>query len=224
MRSEPDHDRNLATFDVIPSRWARRRARQQLQQHFKLTESPRAPLMGVIARLVEQKGIDLILKAADELLSVRAGDSSWCSAGAAVYHRGLEEVRRRYQAWVCCLGDEGLAHRIEAGADMFLMPSEYEPSGLNQLYSMKYGIAGGRATVGWPTLVDCTPETLMQDRDRLRSCRRRPRAGRGSGPSAALYRERPADWLKVVRCAMRQDWSWDRSAVEYEALYRRLTG
>jgi starch synthase len=122
--------------------------------------------------------------------------------------------------------DEGLAHLIEAGADAFLMPSLYEPSGLNQLYSMKYGtVPVARATGGLAdTVTDCTPATLA--------------AGTATGfrfdppwagafadavrRAVALYRDRPADWLRLVRNGMRQDWSWDRSAAEYEKLYGRL--
>ena len=122
--------------------------------------------------------------------------------------------------------DETLAHRIEAGADMFLMPSRYEPSGLNQLYSLKYGtVPVVRATGGLAdTIKDCTPQTLA--------------AGTATGfsfvahtPAALLetvrraldvYRGRPDDWLRLVQTGMRQDWSWDRSAAEYEELFRRL--
>jgi starch synthase len=122
--------------------------------------------------------------------------------------------------------DEDLAHRIEAGADLFLMPSVYEPSGLTQLYSMKYGtVPLVRATGGLAdTVTDCTPQTLL--------------AGTATGfrflacTGAALletlrraldvYRNRRDEWRQLMRTGMRQDWSWDRSAGEYEKLYQRL--
>lgn len=224
----PATDRNLpATYDADTVAAGKAACKTALQRHFKLAEASRAPLMGVIARLVEQKGIDLILKAADPLL---AGDAQLVVLGEGnpVYHRGLEELKRRYPDRVgLLLGfDEPLAHRIEAGADLFLMPSEYEPSGLNQLYSMKYGTPPVvRATGGLAdTVVDCTPETLAADRATGFAFLPHTPAALAEAVARALdlYRHRPDDWLKVVRCGMRQDWSWDRSAAEYEALYRRL--
>jgi starch synthase len=119
-----------------------------------------------------------------------------------------------------------LAHLVEAGADLFLMPSRYEPCGLNQLYSMRYGTPPVvRATGGLAdTVVGATEETLA--------------AGTATGFSFAadsahalyetvrwalrLYRDRPADFRQVVRAGMAQDWSWDRSAAAYEELYKRI--
>lgn len=121
---------------------------------------------------------------------------------------------------------EALAHQIEAGADLFLMPSLYEPSGLNQLYSMKYGTppivrsTGGLAD----TVTDATPENLDAGTAsgftfQLYSAEHLLEAiHRGIG----LYRDYPDLWKKLRHCAMRQDWSWDRSAVEYEKLYQRI--
>jgi starch synthase len=124
--------------------------------------------------------------------------------------------------------DEVLAHQIEAGADIFLMPSEYEPSGLNQLYSLKYGtVPVVRATGGLAdTIVDATEANLA--------------AGRATGfsflanyPGAFLstveraldmYRDRPDQWLQLMKTGMRQDWSWDHSAAEYERLYAKIAG
>jgi starch synthase len=119
--------------------------------------------------------------------------------------------------------DDRLAHQIEAGADIYLMPSHFEPSGLNQLYSLKYGTVpivracGGLAD----TVVDATPAART--------------AGTATGfqflaytPAAFLQAVKralemyhgPADaWLKLVRTGMRRDWSWDRSAAEYEKVY-----
>lgn len=119
--------------------------------------------MSVVARLVDQKGVDLILGAAPALLAdgvqlVILGE------GNPVYHGMLLELRKRYPNQVgLTLGfSETLAHQIEAGADIFLMPSIYEPAGLNQLYSMKYGtVPIVRATGGLAnTVVDCTAGTL----------------------------------------------------------------
>jgi starch synthase len=209
------------------------RCKAALQEEFQLVVQPDAPLLAVIARLVEQKGIDLILPAAQALLREPGDDVQLVVLGHGDprYHQLLQELQARYPGRVglALRFDEKLAHRIEAGADLFLMPSLYEPSGLNQLYSMKYGTPPVvRATGGLAdTVVDTTPATLA--------------AGTATGFSftpyavelfldairrgLALYRSRDEPegrWHQVVRTAMRQDWSWDRSAREYEGLYQRI--
>jgi starch synthase len=209
------------------------RCKAALQEHFKLSIQPDTPLLAVIARLVEQKGIDLILPAAQALLR-ELGDGVQLVVlgnGDPRYHQLLQDLQTRHPSQVgLTLGfDEKLAHLIEAGADLFLMPSLYEPSGLNQLYSMKYGtLPVVRATGGLAdTVVDANSATLA--------------AGTATGFSftpyavepfldairrgLSLYRNRAeldGQWGQVMRKAMRQDWSWDRSAGEYEGLYERV--
>jgi starch synthase len=140
----------------------------------------------------------------------------------------LRELQARFPEKVGLrLGyDDALAHQIEAGADIFLMPSRYEPSGLNQLYSLKYGTVPIVRSVGGlaDTIVDCTAETLAAG----------TATGFGFGPyTAAVFQQavyralacrqtEPQAWRKLVLTGMNQDWSWNRSAAEYEQLYRRL--
>jgi starch synthase len=198
-----------------------------LQRHYGLAEEPGRPLLGMVARLVEQKGPDLLGPAAPRFLD-QGAQLVVLGSGEQRYQRMLEDLRNRYPRQVgLTLGfDEALAHRIEAGADLFLMPSLYEPSGLNQLYSMKYGTPPVvRATGGLAdTVTDTTPATLADSTatgfsftpysaDALFEAVRR---------ALDLYRGPPEPWGRVVRNAMLQDWSWDRSAAEYEKLYQRL--
>jgi starch synthase len=198
-----------------------------VQKRMGLPADEHAPLLGVVARLVEQKGINLIVEAAPGLLDqgcqlVVLGD------GDQHYHHALQELQKRYPDRLeLHLGfDESLAHLIEGGADIFLMPSQYEPSGLNQLYSMKYGTppvvrsTGGLAD----TVTDCTPETLAaQTATGFRFDPPWVGAFRDAMQRALhLYRHRPEDWRRLMRIAMKQDWSWDRSAAGYEKLYQRL--
>jgi starch synthase len=198
-----------------------------LQRRFHLAEKPGTPLVGIVARLVAQKGIELIGQAADRLLRqdvqlVVLGD------GELNYHHMLMELSNRFPGQVgLYFGfDEPLAHQIEAGADLFLMPSLYEPSGLNQLYSMRYGTPPVvRATGGLAdTVVDCTPETLAADTATgFRFIAALPEALLETVQRALdLYRNQPNAWLQVMSCGMRQDWSWDRSAAEYEKVYQSL--
>jgi starch synthase len=123
--------------------------------------------------------------------------------------------------------DEPLAHRIEAGADVFLMPSAFEPSGLNQLYSLRYGTPPVvRATGGLAdTVTDTTDATLAAGTATGFSFTPYdPRHFRDAIERAlVLWRTRPQAWRQVMVTGMRQDWSWDRSAAEYEALFHRLT-
>lgn len=201
----------------------------ELQRRFHLPVDSAAPVLGLVARLVSQKGVDLVLSAAPGFLDMGC-QLVFLGDGDREYHDQLQGFRDKHPSQVgLFLGfDEALAHLVEAGSDLFLMPSRYEPSGLNQLYSMKYGTPPVvRATGGLAdTVVNATAEAIA--------------AGRGTGFSFGdytgaalydtvkwalkLYRERPADFRFVVRNAMKQDWGWDRSAGEYEALYRRLVG
>lgn len=214
-----------------------------LQRQFGLQENPKIPLLGIVSRLVEQKGIHLVVKTAESWLVPprpalsleRRGATSGAQLvvlgeGDPVYHRMLKELQTRHSDRVgLYLGfDEVLAHQIEAGADIFLMPSEYEPSGLNQLYSLKYGtVPVVRATGGLAdTIVDASEANLA--------------AGRATGFSFLanfsgaflstveraldMYCRRPDQWLQLMKTGMRQDWSWDHSAAEYERLYAKIVG
>jgi starch synthase len=228
---------NPATDHLLPARYdieslqrGKPACKAALQRRYGLPEDARAPLLALIARLVEQKGLDLLGKAADALLSSGEPRAQLVvlGEGDAIYHRMLQDLQRRYsrQVGLTLAFDEPLAHLIEAGADIFLMPSLFEPSGLNQLYSLKYGTVpvvracGGLAD----TIVDCTPQTLADG------------TATGfsfvafSGPAfqgtvqraVDMYRTQPEAWLQLQHHGMRQDWSWNRSAVEYEKVYSRL--
>jgi starch synthase len=225
---DPSIDRHLSakyTADAVQP--GKGKCKAALQEHFQLAIEPGSPLLGVVARLAEQKGIDLILGAAPALLRdgaqlVVLGD------GDPHHQQRLRQLAAEFPGRVgLLLGfSEPLAHRIEAGADIFLMPSLYEPSGLNQLYSMRYGTPPVvRATGGLAdTVTDTTPQTLADGTATgfrfvayntgafLETVRR----------AISLYRGQPEAWRNVVTTAMRQDWSWDRSAAEYERLYQRI--
>ena len=150
--------------------------------------------------------------------------------GDQQYHRMLNELRAQHPKRVgVTLGQhEPLAHLIEAGADVFLMPSLFEPCGLNQLYSLKYGTPPIVRTTGGlaDTVVNATLENLADARA----------TGFAFGDYTAhalyetvkwaltLYRDRPKDFQQIMRTAMAQNWSWDRSAEAYEKLYHKIIG
>ena len=225
---DPRTDRQLAATYGPDDVAGKRACKQALRREMGLTDGD-VPLFGVVARLTEQKGIDLIATIGPRLL-----DRGWQLAvlgdGDPQYHRAFEGLKQRYPERLGLrLGfDEGLAHRVEAASDAFLMPSAFEPSGLNQLYSLRYGTppvvrhTGGLAD----TVTDTNADTLA--------------AGTATGFSftryspedlwhtveraEAMWRLAPETWRKVMLNGMTQDWGWDRSAADYEKLYERAVG
>jgi len=199
--------------------------KSSLQREFGLPEEPRVPLIGLTSRLVAGKGFDLVAKATGLLAAMNAqfvflgtGDIEFENAlrGAANIHGRSIGVRIGY--------DVPLSHRIIAGSDMFLMPSAYEPCGLTQMYSLRFGtIPIVRKTGG------LTDSIFPADRKSIE-------AGHGTGfmfeeytveamiagveSALALYANSPATWKRLMSNAMAQDFSWARSAEEYEELYR----
>lgn len=203
--------------------------KKSLQVELGLQVDNRAPLVGMIARLVSQKGLDLVLEAAWAMMDLGI-QFAVLGEGDAQYHQGLTFLRDRYPNRIALqFGfSEKLAHRIESGADLFLMPSLYEPSGLNQLYSMRYGtLPVVRATGGLAdTVTDTNPQTIADrsatgfsfpaynSQSLLESTRR----------AVKLYHDQKDVWQQVQQNAMREDWSWSRSARSYVDLYQSMIG
>jgi starch synthase len=200
--------------------------KRALQARMGLDPAPDVPLLGIVCRLTYQKGPDIVLACAERLLALPAQMVVLGSGDPPLEHafRQLADAHPG-RVGVQVGFDEGLSHLIEAGADLFLMPSRYEPSGLNQMYSQRYGTpVVARATGGLAdSVTDCTPETLA--------------AGTASGflfrdatPEALLaaveravaaYRNEPV-WRSLQRHGMAMDFSWDASAQRYLELYRAL--
>lgn len=195
-----------------------------LQEMCGFSRAPDTPLFGVVARITTQKGIDVVAAVIDDL----------CTAGAqcvilgkgdaqleALVHSAVERHPHSSVFWNTF--DESKAHVIEAGADIFLMPSRFEPCGLNQMYSQLYGTlpivhrTGGLAD----TVCDATPVTRAEKRasgfviDAVT-----PEALRAACARAmALYRTDPAAWRQMQVTAMRLDYSWTQSARAYSDVY-----
>lgn len=185
-----------------------------------LTHVDKVPLVGMVSRLVGQKGLDIIEDGLEEIMALGI-DLVVLGTGEPRYHELLEEAAKKYPGRIAVQlkFDNGLAHLIEAGSDMFLMPSLYEPCGLNQMYSLRYGtVPVVRATGG-------LADTVSDDDDK-------PGEGLGfsfTGYSAAELvnaLERAVEaygdkerWQKIVLRGMASDFSWERSARKYIALY-----
>ena len=199
--------------------------KRALQAVLGLTMDDETPVLGVVSRLVEQKGVDLIADILDQVVQLPAQVVIQGLGDRAIEER-LLGLARQYprQLGVRVAFDEPLAHMIEAGADMFLMPSRFEPCGMNQMYSQRYGTlpivcrTGGLAD----SVVDCTVQTLANA----------TATGFSFAPASAeallatvrravdLYRDAAA-WHAVQRSAMAFDVSWNASARQYRQVYEK---
>jgi starch synthase len=221
----PETDTAIAASYTASALQGKAACKAALLRAYDLPEEVDTPLIGMISRLVDQKGVDILAAALDRLLGMEvrlvllgAGDPQYHDllASQAAAHPERMGVRLEF--------NDALAHQIEAGSDCFLMPSRYEPCGLNQIYSMRYGtIPIVRATGGLRDTV--TPY--------------RGDTGEGTGfvfqePTAeallqavqaalATYANRMA-WQSLMRHAMAQDFSWEQSAKQYLNVYQRSLG
>jgi starch synthase len=202
--------------------------KKALQSKMSLDIEPDLPLLGVVSRFTEQKGLDVLLEIAPLLCELPV-QLTMLGSGDAGMQKTARDLSHRYRGKIGVhLGfSEELSHQIEAGADLFVMPSRFEPCGLNQLYSQRYGTppivhaTGGLAD----SVVDCTPETLKE--------------GSASGfvfngmtavnlyatilRAVNLYRDRPK-WNTLCTNCMAKDFSWETSAEAYRAVYLKVLG
>ena len=214
---------NPATDPVLPAHFSvgdltgKRTCKQELLREMGLPEEAvDRPLMGIVSRFAGQKGFDLIEQAAweifrDDVYLVVLG------SGEARYEEMFRRLRSDFPRQVA-LGvgyNDPLAHRIEAGSDIFLMPSRYEPCGLNQIYSLRYGtVPVVRATGGLDDTIDESTGFKFYDyngRALLEAIR-----------AACLAWEDRERWTAMMVRGMRQNFSWAASAAEYSRLYRDL--
>jgi starch synthase len=217
-----------ASDPLLPARYTasdpsgKAACRDELRRRMALPDKAGALVIGMVTRLAEQKGLDLLDEAMGRLMS-RNVQLVVLGTGQARFHALLREASARWPARLSATFgfSEELAHLIEAGADAFLMPSRYEPCGLNQMYSLRYGtVPIVRATGGLAdTVVDA-------DRDSA--------AGNGFSfgeysaaamlnavdRAIAAFRDRER-WLRLIRSGMAADFSWAASAAAYEKVYER---
>jgi starch synthase len=200
--------------------------KRSLQQSLGLTVDPDILLFGMVSRIAHQKGSDLLLQVAPHLTRIPA-QLIILGSGEPALESQLMQLARNYPGKISVsIGfDESLSHLIEAGSDCFLMPSRFEPCGLNQLYSQRYGTPPlAHATGGLiDTVVDCIPSTLsdgtasgflfqtMNPNNFLAGIRR----------VSTLYRDKPA-WRRLQKNCMSKDLSWRVSAESYLEIYRSL--
>lgn len=224
---------NPSSDEMIPAKYSIKDYKEgkainkkSIQEQLGLEVNPGAPLCTMVSRLVDQKGLDLLLRVVEEML-YDGMQIVILGTGDAYYERALADIAARNPGKMCaCISfDNGLAHTLYAGSDIFLMPSLFEPCGLSQLVAMTYGtIPIVRETGGLrDTVVPYNEFT-----------------GEGNGFSFAninaheflfvtkyacdLYRHNQDVWSKLIEEGMKADYSWKNSAKEYAGLYSFITG
>ncbi len=225
-----DYDEwNPETDPYLPANFSaknlagKKQCKQELQRLFGLPESASIPLIGMVSRLTMQKGFDYLMPAMLEILRIDL-QVVVLGSGETWIANAFDKLQQEFPTklgWYNGYNND-LAHMIEAGSDMFLMPSLYEPCGLNQIYSLRYG------TLPIVRRVGGLKDTVMQYEES---------EGKGSGfilndptPEAVsntvgwavqTYYERPAHFCKMVAFAMKQRFTWKTAAEKYVALYRK---
>lgn len=215
----PENDRHIAAPYGIDTLAGKRACKVDLLESFGLpSTSLERPVLGIVSRFAGQKGFDLIEEISEEL----AAEDVFITAlgtGEPRYEEMFRDLAARHPQKIAVrvTYSNELAHKVEAGADMFLMPSRYEPCGLNQIYSLRYGtIPIVRATGGLDDTINAGNGFKFTEYS-------------GAGLLAAIrqaltvYQDR-SKWEKLIQNAMQADFSWSASAAEYSALYRQIAG
>lgn len=224
---DPANDPFLAANYSARSIAPKTDCRRALQAELGLEPQPQMPVMAFLSRLVHQKMPDVVLEVLPEFLD-RGAQFVLVAEGDNGYQTSFHELAARYPGRVSIQAySEELAHRTLAGADLVLHPSRFEPCGLVPIYGMRYGTlplvrkSGGMAD----TVADATPDAIRQGTatgfvfeeptaQALAKCMHR---------AISLFRQ-PIAWRRLQASAMRQDFSWRRSARQYAELYEKLTG
>lgn len=220
----PETDKFIAAHYSPENLAGKAACKADLLKEFGMASAdPRLPVIGIVSRFAAQKGFDLIAQVADRLarenmivVALGAGDKEY----EELFRRLQQQFPHKFAVKVAY--DNAIAHKIEAGSDMFLMPSKYEPCGLNQIYSLKYGtVPVVRATGG----LDDTIEPFDA------------RGGKGTGfkfteysgeallqtvRAALVAFEDKTSWQKLMRNGMNKDFSWNASARDYVRIYERV--
>jgi starch synthase len=195
-----------------------------LQRELGLPVKADTPLFGSITRLADQKGLDIELGALEEMLSADL-QFVLLGSGEPVYERAYQALARRYPEKVAVrIGfDQGLSHRIEAGCDFYVMPSRFEPCGLNQMYSQRYGtIPIVRITGGLDdTVVDITEDRMKASGIKFAEYSARALA-KSFRKALALFAE--PKWIRIYqKNAMAADFSWPRLMKGYLEVYGKAS-
>jgi starch synthase len=222
---DPATDHNIAAHYTPSKLEGKRECRRDLLHAFGAADvKEETPVLGIVSRFATQKGFDLIAQIAPRLL---AEDVFLIALGTGEpYYEGIfRSIQEEYpdKAAVKIAYDSTLAHKIEAGADIFLMPSRYEPCGLNQIYSMKYGtVPVVHATGGledtveeWDAGTESGTGFKFEEQTAEAFYAALERA-------LSLFRKDKRSWTKIMRNGMAENYSWEKPAAEYVEVYRQI--
>ena len=218
------------TDELIPARYSmddmsgKAECRAALLREAGLGPDPSGPVIGIVSRLAEQKGLDLVAAVMPRFLSREDVRLVVLGTGEGHLESMFRDLERRHPDQVAFVAvfDEALAHRIEAGSDLFLMPSRFEPCGLNQMYSLRYGTPPIVHRVGG--LADTVEGFDAESGDGTGFVFDSfgPEELAGSLEAALEVYRRPDEWRRLVANGMNKDFSWSRQAAKYLAIYQRL--
>jgi starch synthase len=221
---DPRHDHFLPKHFDPDTLGVKAELKQQLLQRVGLTISPSTPVAGIVTRLASQKGIDLMFDSLPAVLEWREFGLIALGSGDPPYEKFFTELQQSFPGRVAFhrgYSDE-LAHWIEAACDMFLMPSQYEPCGLNQMYSLRYGtVPIVRKTGGLADSVEHYDPATGQGTGVVFNDYDSEALEWGINTALDWYAE-PERWKRIVRNGMERDFSWERQGGLYVDLYRRL--
>lgn len=219
----PEKDKKIAKKFTLTSLQNKLKNKEELADKFDLDYDKEVPIIGMISRLEDNKGFDLFKKTFKDIMSLDI-QLVLLGTGDKKYHKFFEDAEMKYpNKFACYLGfDDDMAHLIEAGSDMFLMPSKYEPCGLNQMYSLVYGtIPIVRKTGGLADTVQNYNSkdkkgtgfvfTKYESKDLLGALNK----------ALTLYKDKKA-WEKLMKTGMKVNFSWLNSAKNYVSLYKNI--
>jgi len=224
----PETDPWIIEHFATPDDKGKAHCKRQLQKELGLEQNPDAPLLSAICRLVDQKGIDLLIPVLWELMKNHDAQMAILGSGDPTLASQLNEIQQEYPSRFHFVNgyDIGLSHRIEAEADAFLMPSLFEPCGLNQIYSLRYGTiplvreVGGlqdsvcrlsnsqrnlKSATGF-MFTELSHEALLEETLRLLD----------------VFKNKKTQWKALQRNGMAKRFSWKKSAIQYQDFYRSL--
>jgi starch synthase len=219
---DPQHDPHLTEHFGPADLRGKVANKLGLMTSMELDFEPRRPLIGMVTRLAEQKGIDLLFDALPALLHEHSFGFLILGSGDDRYAAFFRDLERRFKGRVAFRSgyDEPLAHLIEAGSDMFLMPSRYEPCGLNQMYSLRYGtIPIVRRTGGLADSVKHFDPSTGQGTGCVFNDYDAPAVRWGVGTALGWFADQNT-WRRLMQNAMAQDFSWRSQTLEYVRVYR----
>ena len=219
----PEKDKLLPKKYSVKTLENKKVNKKELVEKFGFTFDEKIPVIGLISRLYDAKGVDLVKDAFTDLMKLNI-QMVLLGTGDRKYHTFFDKMSKKYpDKFACYLGfNDELAHLIEGGADIFLMPSRYEPCGLNQMYSLVYGtVPVVRHTGGLADTVDKYNEKTGEGNGFVFKEYKKDAMLKELKRSLKIYEDQKA-WVKIMKNGMKCDFSWNSSAKKYVDLYKKI--